>query len=545
MRPETSADDHQATRAIARETAKRAARSGALWGVLFGGLVANEALGYRRSFPTTASREEFARTLGSSRALAAIIGPARDVGTLGGFVAWRVLGLLSIVGAIWGLLTATRLTRREEDTGRWELWLAGRTDRRHAAGQAIVGLAIGWLVLWTLTAIGTTAAGLDGRVGFPVSASLFYATAATAGAAMFLAVGVLASQLATPRRNANGLAAAAFAVFYVIRMIPDAAAAPAWVRWISPLGWVENLAPLTRPEPFALVPIVLFTVAAAATAVVLAGRRDLDAAILARRRPSTAGNRLLTSHAGLVVYLERWVALAWIAGLGALAFVFGVTARSAAAGNVAVDTITLQLNRLGGKPVSPVAAWIGYEFIFLAALLAYAAAGQIAAMRAEEADGRLDNLLVRDLSRVRWLAGRLGFGAAFVVWAALAAAVGAWLGAGAADSAVGLADMMRAGLNAAIPALFVLGLGVLLFSVVPRLAAPVLYAVVLWSFLVEIVGSSITGNHWLLDTALLTHLGPVPATGLRGTTIAWLAALTVLCTATGCAAFNRRDLSAA
>lgn len=75
------------------------------------------------------------------------------------------------------------------------------------------------------------AVGPDGRVharaaarssvGFPVSASLFYATATTASAAVFLAVGALASQLAPTRRQANGLEAAVFAVAFLIRMVAN------------------------------------------------------------------------------------------------------------------------------------------------------------------------------------------------------------------------------------------------------------------------------------------------------------------------------------
>jgi ABC-2 type transport system permease protein len=74
---------------------------------------------------------------------------------------------------------------------------------------------------------------------------------------------------------------------------------------------------------------------------------------------------------------------------------------------------------------------------------------------------------------------------------------------------------------------------------------PVLYALVLWSFLVEIVGTGITANHWLLDTALLSHLGPVPASSLDWTAIAWLTGLGVAAALAGLAAFERRDLVAA
>ena len=48
-----------------------------------------------------------------------------------------------LLGAVWGLLTSTRLLRGEEDGGRWELLLAGRTTRRRAAAQALAGLGAG------------------------------------------------------------------------------------------------------------------------------------------------------------------------------------------------------------------------------------------------------------------------------------------------------------------------------------------------------------------------------------------------------------------
>ena len=54
-----------------------------------------------------------------------------------------MLALLVIVGAIWGLLTATRLLRGEEDAGRWELLLTGRTTRGGRPLQALGGLAVG------------------------------------------------------------------------------------------------------------------------------------------------------------------------------------------------------------------------------------------------------------------------------------------------------------------------------------------------------------------------------------------------------------------
>ena len=542
---EIASQDRRAATVVTFATAKRAVRSAAIWGTLFGVLILNEALSYHKSFPTAQSRDKFAHTLGANSGLSAIIGPARHVDTIGGFVAWRIFGLVIIVGAIWGLLAATRLMRREEDAGRWELLLAGRTTRRHATAQAVVGLAAGWLTLWALTAALTVVAGSDSTVGFSVSASVFYATASSLSAAIFLAIGVLVTQLGATRRQANGLGAAAFAVFYLIRMVADSGTGLAWMRWVSPLGWVENLRPLTGSQPIALLPIVLLILLAAGSGIALAGQRDLGAAVISRRGTAKGGTWLLGGANVMVAQLERWVAVAWIVGLGALALMFGVVARSAASGNVAVNAIQQQLGRLGAHPASAVSAWVGYEFIFLAALLAFAAAGQVAALRAEEAEGHLDNLLARRLNRSTWLLGRLGFAAVFVLVAGVVTGIGGWIGVAARHSDISLESMLQAGFNVAVPALFVLGVGAVIYGVVPRLAAPLLYVLVLWSFLVEIIGSSITSNHWLLDTAILTHLGPVPAAGLNWTAVLALIGLGVMGSLAGTATFHRRDLVAA
>jgi len=70
-----------------------------------------------------------------------------------------------------------------------------------------------------------------------------------------------------------------------------------------------------------------------------------------------------------------------------------------------------------------------------------------------------------------------------------------WIGVAGHRGGIGFAAMMQAGLNVAVPALFILGVGTLLYGLLPRLAAPILYTLILWSFLIEIIGPTITSNH--------------------------------------------------
>jgi ABC-2 type transport system permease protein len=379
-------------------------------------------------------------------------------------------------------------------------------------------------------------------VGLSVGDSLFYVTAGVASAAVFLAVGAFTSQLGTNRRQANALAALVFGVSWLLRMLADGDVVPGWVRWGTPLGWVENLAPLTDPQPWALLPIALLIAGAGWGAVVLAGRRDVGQGLLARSASTPSRTRLLDVPLGLAVRLERGPVVAWAIGLGALAFVFGLVARAAAQGNLGDSSVGQVAASHGGHP-SLAAAWLGYEFLYLAAILALAAAGQIAALRAEEYDGHIDHLVVRPVSRRAWLGGRLAVGTGLVVSAGTAMGLGGWLGV-SGRGGVGALDMVQAAVNVAVPGLVVLGLGAGLYGCVPRLAVPLLYAFVLWSFLVEILSGTLHA-HWLVRTSVLDRLGPVPATGLDGAVVAVLLALTGLAAVGGFLAFERRDLASA
>ena len=194
------------TSVVSRQTARKAIRSGVLWGYVFGAYLATQALAYASSYKTVAQRADLAKEFGSNAGVSALVGPAHDIQTVAGFTVWKCLAVLAVVGAVWGLLTGTRLLRGEEDAGRWELLLAGQTTRKAAAAQALVGLDCGLVALWVVTAIITVVVGHSSKVDISLAGALFLAVAVVAAAAVFLALGALTSQLAPTRRRASAYA---------------------------------------------------------------------------------------------------------------------------------------------------------------------------------------------------------------------------------------------------------------------------------------------------------------------------------------------------
>jgi len=190
-------------------------------------------------------------------------------------------------------------------------------------------------------------------------------------------------------------------------------------------------------------------------------------------------------------------------------------------------------------------AYLGLVFIIAAGLVAIAVAGQITAMRNEEASGHLDNLLVRAVPRWRWFAGRLAVGVGLVLFASVLTGVAAWLGAATQNTGVGFGALVRAGLNVAPPAAFIFGVGALTYGLWPRAAVAVTYGLVVWSFLVDIFASVVDSNHWLRDTSPLLHLRPAPAAPPDWAAAAWLVGLGAIAAFAGLVLFDRRDLQGA
>jgi ABC-2 type transport system permease protein len=111
---------------VAAQCGRRAVRSGALWGFIFAGFVAAQILAYTSAYPTPAARDQLVTAFGGNLGLSALLGKAHAINTVAGYASWRVLGILTILGSVWGLLTSTRLLRGEEDAGRYEMLLAGQ-----------------------------------------------------------------------------------------------------------------------------------------------------------------------------------------------------------------------------------------------------------------------------------------------------------------------------------------------------------------------------------------------------------------------------------
>lgn len=531
------------TATIVTRSARGTLTGAAIVAAVLGLTVASSAITYVSTFPTEASRQQLTRLTAGGADLSVIMGPTSGIGTVGGYTFYKGYLFLTSIAAVWAVLIATRSLRGQEDTGRWQLLLSGATRPASATAAVLSGLSVSVVVVAVGVFCGTLLAGLDPKVGFTLWDSVAHAASIGLVPAVFVGVGALTSQLARSRRVATGLGLGIFAVAFVLRMIGDAGAGTRWVRWLTPLGWSEMVEPLTTNRLLPVVPAVLSTVAMCLGAIVLAGRRDVGHGVLGGNETAVASDRGLGSPIGLALRLERGVLVAWLLGASVTGFALGMVASmtATASGDVPKEMGDI-LDRFGAQGTF-VRQYFGVVFLLVAAVVALVPAGLLGAAAGEELRGRLRLVVAGPTRRSAWLAGRLLIAAIAVLVIAAATAVSLWVGAWTRGvHEVGLAAALGAGLNVVPIALVALGIGAVTFAVWPRAASGVLYALVAWSLVANLLASLVDGARWLDRLSLFHYLTLAPAAAVDVPTDLVVAALGLALCIGAVALFDRRDL---
>src|SRR5260370_911413 len=174
------------------------------------------------------------------------------------------------------------------------------------------------------------------------------------GGGMLRGGGGLPGQLSGPGGEAAVSGAGVLGVSYVVRMLGDSISGLGWLRWLTPLGWIEELRPMADPQPIALAPIVGLVLACGGLTILLAGRRDLNASILHESEGKLGDTRLLTGPTSLALRLSRPTARAWLVGIVGFSIMLGSVARSSASVLSSSPAFTAVLGRLGVRAATQV-----------------------------------------------------------------------------------------------------------------------------------------------------------------------------------------------
>ncbi|MDG4811143.1 hypothetical protein O7634_30660 [Micromonospora sp. WMMD1120] len=522
-------------RAVAWLTIRQIRRGALILVGLAAGMTALVAATYAQVMADPAAAGSL-RALAANPAIRTLFGAPVGLDTAGGFTVWRVGTVLAVLLGAWSILATTRITRGEEEAGRWDLLLSSRLPApavllRHLVPVLAVNAATAAAITAALLLSGTEPAG-----------ALLHG-AGTGLLGMFLtAVAALAAQVFPARSPATGAAVAVLGCGLLMRMIGDGITALGWLHWLSPFGLLS----LSGPYVHNRVPPLLLLAAATALITVLAlaavRRRDVHDGLLRAapgRRPRTL---LLANTATFAVRRVLRPLTGWLIGVGAYYLLIGLTA-------VSVTEFLGDNPGLAGEAAQAGFDGLGSILGFTATLFAILAlpAGGFVAVRmtafvAAETDRRLTLLASQPITRTRLIGAELAVTTVAAALLVTGAGLATWLGVMVIGGELAPGAALRGAWN--ILPLVLLSLGAASFAVgwMPRLTMLLGGVPTTGGFLLLVIAESVGAPDWVRDISPFAHLAPVPLTDASMTATTVTTALAALLTALGVAGYRRRDL---
>ncbi|ONI72209.1 ABC transporter permease [Kribbella sp. ALI-6-A] len=506
-----------------------------LWVVVFVLMAAGSAQASIDLYPDEKSRIEAATTTNSSPALVSLYGRIFDPSSLGELSLFKLTAFGALLVALLASMLVVRHTRAEEESGRLELLSAGVLGRYAAltAGLLVSGLTV--VLIGLLTAVSLIG------VGLPVAGSFAFGLVWTSAGLAFAGVGGLTAQLTEGARAANGLTAIVLGVSYVLRAIGDSSDGTAWVSWLSPIGWSQQIRAYAGDRVVvALAPLALLVVLVAA-AYALLRRRDIGAGLVRPRPGPATAAASLRSPLALAWRLHRGSLYGWGFAFLLLGLVVGNIA-SNVDGFAGSESAKELIQKLGGVD-GITDAFLSTEMGVLG-LLASAFGIQAALrLRSEETALRAEPLLATGVTRSRWLSSHVLMALLGTTLLIVVGGLGAGISSGAELGNTGRqVPRLLAAAAVQLPAIWlVTALVVLLFGVAPKLvtAGWFLFGAFL---LIGQFGSIFDLPQSVMNLSPYGHTPRLPGGDFSATPVVWLTVIAAALIVAGYTTFRRRDI---
>ena len=464
------------------------------------------------------------------------LGPPLALDDPGGFTVWRTGTAVLVLASGWIALATTRISRGEEDAGRWDLLLAGRLRIADVLLRSLVAVAgsaalIGVAVASALLAAGTAVAG-----------TVIHAVGIACVALTFATAALLASQVMPGRSSATGTAVAAIGVGLALRIAADSSPHLAWLAWATPFGLTARSAPYAENRVVPLIVLGVFPIVLAAAAVVAAHHRDLGDGVVTLSDSRPARTAQLQSVVGFALRRSARITLGWATGVVASFMLAGAlltTVLEYFRTNARIAEMAAAAGLSG--PVS-VNTFVAPLFSLLPAVTGLYAAIRLATLITDEKAGRWTLLFAQPLSRVRLLLAEVAVTVGAVIALHSSAAIAIWCGANLTGAPLRFADALAGALNPVPVALLAAGAAVLGVGWLPSGVLAIGALPIVGGYLVNVLTQSMNAPSWIAELSPWAHLAAVPdAPPNWGATIVLLLFGAIL-TALGVFGYVQRDV---
>lgn len=498
---------------------------------------------------TEEARMAYATTTASSLVSRLFGGPIGGP-ELGEILNNETFAFMAVLVAFMSTLLIVRHTRQNEETGRSEI-IASAVVGRNAALTAALIVALGANVV-AATLLALTMIGF----GLPAEGSIATATAYGAIGICFAGIAAITAQVADSARSANGLAAAAVGIFFLLRAVGDAlgkinpdgmSVTSSWPSWLSPIGWGQQIHGFVQANWAIFGLFGAFIMLATATAYYLNAKRDVGLGMLPARKGSAYAARSLLSTWGLARRLQRGTLIGWSIVFIVMGLTTGLISKEFASFFDSSPELRQYLEAIGGgEHIHDVL------FSAMTALMGITAGAYVIhglqRMRSEESNGHLEPVLGTSVNRKLWVLSHFVYVATGAVIVMVLFGISTGVAYLLVEESASLGDIWRLTIAslAYVPALLVIGgAAALTFGLLPRATVALSWLVFVFCLFVSQFGELLKIPQVIVNISPFTHIPPMPSEPFAWLPATILTSAGLLLLAAALLAFRHRDLTTA
>lgn len=530
------------TKALRRLGLRQTIRGALIIGWLVGIMMGAQGAAYVAAYPDQHSRDTFVASLKAMPAVGFLSGEIDDALTPASYSIYKSIAITTIIVSVWSLMTVTRLLRGQEEDGRLEPLLAGGVSRRYVSIHTLVGFSYSFIIAFIIAWIMIAGLGAFPNVALSVGSAVLLTLGVFLPGIFFAAFGVLSSQLALTRGRAVAYALIPLLFLFMIRGAANSVTEWNWLKQWSPFGWTDLLNPVRHPAPEWIIPTAIFVPVFITVGLYFVGRRDFGSSILPQSKTARSHFILLGSSFHLAIRQNIVTFIAWTFGTLAYAGLLASVAKVGADALKSSPSFGSVLARLGGNYDDIVIAFLGFGGLFTALILLVMTATSFGSLRAQESKGYLDHFLVQPVRRSQWLIGRITIIIGMTAIISLLTGYIVWQIANIQGVTISLGIMLQNSVALMGTIVLLIGIGTLLYGVLPRLASAGMFAVIIWAFVVDVLKSLLSLDDWVDKTSLLHYVAFTPTKSPDWSTFAWLMSIGLVLMMIGVWRFTQRDI---
>jgi ABC-2 type transport system permease protein len=295
-----------------------------LWILLLGGIVILLVPGMFYALP---AEERFAIVDALAMpAMVSIIGPAfaEHTQTYGALYTNFMMLFTALTAGLMNIFLVVRLTRADEEKGRYEVLRSLPVGRLSVLGAAMVTAVIVNVTLAVFIGLGMFAFGVAlYDTGMCFNGSMLFGATISVTGLVFAAFTALFAQLTASARTALSYSFLALGVFFMLRAPGDMNPEMEILALISPMGLPLRTAAYIDNAWWPIFVMLGITAAVTALAFKLTAVRDIDQGMIPAKPGRAHGSFLMKSPGGLLLKLTRTSIIVWLVCLFVLGASYG------------------------------------------------------------------------------------------------------------------------------------------------------------------------------------------------------------------------------